>query len=148
MHDLDPDDGQQHNRRQPASRLDRPENRIDARQRSAGRAPRSPLPDEAMADLSIMDLDELEIEAKREPLRDQRQARITSAIRADRRHAREKVEERHRIGLFRLLVGAAIFSMVVVACGLLQSQADVVEAGLLALCVICGGSLYQLGFRG
>lgn len=126
MHDLDPDDGQQHKRRQPASGL----------------------PDEIAADLSALDIGELEIEAKREALRDQRQAREMSAIRAERRRAREQLEERLRIGLFHLLIGAAICSIVVVACGLLQRQTDVVKAGLLALCVICGGSLYQLGFRG
>jgi hypothetical protein len=100
------------------------------------------------ADLSALEVGELEREAKREALRDQRQERIASALRSERRRAREALEERHRIGLFHLLVVAAICSMTVITCGLLQGEVEMVKAGLLALCAICGGSLFQIGIRG
>jgi hypothetical protein len=114
VHDLEPQD-------QP---------RVD---RGSGRLARR----EEEADLSTLDEDALATEARREALRDQRQRRQMLAAEAVQRRREGAVE----IGL---LVFVALGSMVVTIIGLVSDNAEVVQAGLLALCAVSGATLYQL----
>jgi hypothetical protein len=124
VHDLEPQD-------QPVER-----EFAEVRQR-LDRKPGRFASHEEEADLSTLDEDALAIEAKREALRDQRQERWVRAEEAMQRRREGAVE----IGL---PIFVAMGSMAVAICGLANHNAEIVKAGLLALCAISGATVYQL----
>lgn len=102
---------------------------------------------EEEADLSTLDDGALSTEAKREALRDQRlerRLRADQAIQLRRKAAFEIGKQTTLLGVLLLAAGG---SMAVTICGLATQDADNVKTGLLGLCGIAGGTLYQLGLR-
>lgn len=95
---------------------------------------------EEEADLSALDDAGLVTEAKREALRDRRQARRLTRDRATIDKGRELV-------VLGLLLAAALGAIAVVLVGLLRDSEGFVRAGLLALCVLLGGTLYRARSR-
>jgi hypothetical protein len=98
-------------------------------------------------DLSTLDDQALATEAKREALRDQRQERHVRAEQAMQRRRERALEIGKQVALVGLLIFAAAGSMAVTISGLVDQNTDIVKAGLLALCAISGGTIYQLSLR-
>lgn len=135
MHDLDP-----HHQSQQRDPLQGRHSSFDKRLAESNDAPDRTLgrlADERVADLSELDDAGIETEARREVLRDQRQARR-------QKKATGKLDNWQQAVLLGLLVFAAVVAMAVAVVGLTQENADVIRAGLLALCAVCGGAFYRL----
>jgi hypothetical protein len=91
---------------------------------------------EGKADLSTLDDAGLGTEAKREVLRDWRQAR---RLRRDR----SAIEIGRQLVVLGLLIVAALGATAVVLVGLVRESEGLVRVGLLALCALFGGALYR-----
>jgi hypothetical protein len=88
-------------------------------------------------DLSRLKDAEIELEARREDLRDQRQARRQKAEDG-------RFDNTQQAVLLGLLIFGAVGAMVAVVIGSIHKDGDVARAGLLALCTISGGVVYRL----
>jgi len=96
-----------------------------------GRAP------EEEADLSRLGGGELELEAKRNLLRETRQG-------AAERRKRGAIDNGVRIALLAFLALALLCALGTVVVGLTGEDPDMVRFGLVAACAIGGGSIYRL----
>lgn len=134
MHDLDPQDQPQQCGKPPV------EPGLAKSRKPADRGPGRFASQEEEADLSALDDEALATEAKREALRDQRQER-------QMRRTEGMLEIGKHVALVALLIFAAVGSMAVAISGLVDHNADIAKAGLLALCAISGGAIYQLGLK-
>jgi Flp pilus assembly protein TadB len=99
---------------------------------------------EQEADLSKLDDAGLETEAKRETMRDTRETRQIRRGQAEQKKTKGKVDIGEQVTLLGLLVLAGLAAVAVVIVGLVDHNADIVRAGLVALCAICGVALYRL----
>lgn len=88
---------------------------------------------EQLADLAALDDAGLVTEAKREVLRDRRQAR--------------QLTRRRQLVTLGLLIIAALGATTVVLVGLVRESEGLVRIGLLALCVLFGGALFRAHSR-
>lgn len=99
---------------------------------------------EEEADLSRLGDGELEVEAKRNRLREARDRRRERRQRAAERKKRSEIDNGVRIALLAFLAVALFGALGTVVVGLARDDADMVRFGLVAACAICGGSLYHL----
>jgi hypothetical protein len=109
---------------------------------------RRPTAREHEADLSALDDEALVTEARREALRDQRQERSARAEATRQLRMEGRLEGAIQLALVVMLFLAIAVSIAITISGLLERNEAVVRAGLLALCAMCGGTLYRLGLKG
>lgn len=91
---------------------------------------------EEHADLSALDDVDLGTEARREDLRDRRQAREIKRTRA-------ALDVRRQLVSIAILVAAAVSAVAATAVGFVRESDELVRTGLLALAGIYGGSLIR-----
>lgn len=91
---------------------------------------------EQLADLATLDDAGLATEAKRETLRDQRQARRLASDYST-------IDRGRQLVILGLLIVAALGAIAAVLVGLVRNSEGLVRVGLLALCALFGGALYR-----
>jgi hypothetical protein len=96
-------------------------------------------------DLATLDDAGIASESRREEVRDFRQRRAISKDVAEDAKKDRKLQRAQRIIFLSLLPFAAVVAFAVVVVGLLKGEDVLVQAGLAALCGICGGALWRLG---